>query len=160
MSVLLKKIRVARYIGQEECKIYFDSQDDLSDKDIKRILKYKTIAIVGLSTNTEKASNNVARYMIDKGYDVIPINPNHDTILGIPCYNSLKELPRKVDIVNIFRRPNEVGPVVDEAIAVKAKAVWLQLQIVNFEAYNKARGAGLDVVMNRCIKVEHSRLFD
>ncbi|MHC1598653.1 MAG: CoA-binding protein [Candidatus Methanofastidiosia archaeon] len=156
----MKKIKVARYIGQEECKIYFDPQDDLSDKDIKRILKYKTIAIVGLSTNTEKASNNVARYMIEKGYDIIPINPNHDTILGIPCYNSLKELPRKVDIVNIFRRPNEVGPVVDEAIAVNAKAVWLQLQIVNFEAYKKARSAGLDVVMNRCIKVEHSRLFD
>jgi len=160
LSVPLKKIKVARYIGQEECKIYFDPQDDLSDKDIKRILKYKTIAIVGLSTNTEKASNNVARYMIEKGYDIIPINPNHDTILGIPCYNSLKELPRKVDIVNIFRRPNEVGPVVDEAIAVNAKAVWLQLQIVNFEAYKKARSAGLDVVMNRCIKVEHSRLFD
>lgn len=147
-------------MGQEECKIYFGPQDDLSDKDIKRILKYKTIAIVGLSTNTEKASNNVACYMIDKGYDVIPVNPNHDTILGIPCYSSLKELPRKVDIVNIFRRPNEVGPVVDEAIAVKAKAVWLQTQIVNFEVYKKARSAGLDVVMNRCIKVEHSRLFN
>jgi predicted CoA-binding protein len=125
--------------------------------------KFRVLAIVGLSPKPERPSNAVARYMIAAGYTVIPINPGQTTILGLPCYPSLKALPPEiagsVEIVNIFRKPADIPPVVDEAIAIGAKVIWMQLGITNESAAEKAAQAGISVVQNRCISVEHQRHF-
>ena len=127
--------------------------------DFKDILKdSKTIAVVGLSDNCEKTSNRVSRYMQDCGYNIIPVNPTITEALGEKAYPSLKDIPQKVDIVNIFRRSNDVPPVVEDAISIGAKTVWMQLGISNEEAAQKAAAAGLKVVQDKCIMVEHSRL--
>ena len=118
----------------------------------------RTIAVVGLSPKGNRPSNDVARYLINAGYHVIPVNPGRDEILGQKCYPNLAAIPEPVDMVDIFRRAEEVGPVVDEAIAIKAKAVWMQQGIVNEEAAAKARKAGLQVIMDRCLKVDHANL--
>jgi uncharacterized protein len=118
----------------------------------------KTIAVVGLSDNSERTSNQVALYMQQHGYRIIPVNPTITAALGEKSYSSLKDIPEKVDIVNIFRRSNDVPPVVDEAIAIGAKTVWMQLGISNEEAARKAEAAGLQVVQDKCIKVEHAHL--
>jgi len=118
----------------------------------------KTIAVVGLSPKTTRPSNDVARYLISAGFTIIPVNPGQNEILGEKCYPNLTSIPVKIDIVNIFRRSEDVGPVVDEAIAIKAKAVWMQQGIVNEEAAAKARKTGLQVIMDRCIKVDHANL--
>jgi predicted CoA-binding protein len=118
----------------------------------------KTIAVVGLSANPERVSNSVARYMQEAGYRIIPVNPGIREALGEKAYASLRDIPEKVDLVNIFRRSEDVPPVVDEAIAIGAKGVWMQEGIINEEAADKARAAGLKVVMDSCIKVQHSRL--
>ncbi|ABB24189.1 CoA-binding protein [Pelodictyon luteolum] len=123
----------------------------------------RVLAIVGLSPKPERPSNAVARYMIAAGYTLIPVNPGQTTILGLPCYPSLKALPpeiaESVEIVNIFRKPADIPPVVDEAIAIGAKVIWMQLGITNEPAAEKARQAGISVVQNRCISVEHQRHF-
>ncbi|KZK74317.1 MAG: CoA-binding protein [Pelodictyon luteolum] len=125
--------------------------------------KFRVLAIVGLSPKPERPSNAVARYMIAAGYTIIPINPGQTTILGLPCYPSLKALPpeiaESVEIVNIFRKPADIPPVVDEAIAIGAKVIWMQLGITNESAAEKAAQAGISVVQNRCISVEHQRHF-
>jgi len=121
---------------------------------IQDILELKTIAVVGISDNHEKPSNFVARFMEEHGYKIIPVNPNLTEWEGKKCYPDLRSIPVKVDVVDIFRRPEAVPPIVDEAIAIKAKVVWMQEGIVNEEAAAKAREAGLEVVMDRCMKKE------
>ena len=127
--------------------------------EIADILKNsKTIAVVGLSPKENRASNQVASYLIDAGYTVIPVNPGQDEILGQKCYPNLKEIPVKVDVVDIFRKPEDIPPVVEEAIAVKAETVWMQLGISNEQAASMAHDAGLKVIMDRCIKIDHMNL--
>ena len=124
-----------------------------------KILKeYRHIAMVGASSNPERDSYRVASYLIENGYNVIPVNPNADEILGKTSYPDLSSIPEKVEVVNIFRRPEDVGPIVDEAIKTGAKVVWMQKGIVNEEAAAKARAAGLLVVMNECMHEQHELL--
>ena len=117
----------------------------------------KTIAVVGLSSNPARASNEVASYLKGAGYRIIPVNPNETEVLGEKAYARLEDVPEPVDIVDVFRKSEDVGPVADAAIAVKAKVVWMQLGIENTEAAEKARKAGLAVVENACLLVEHKR---
>ncbi|AIE84350.1 CoA-binding protein [Fimbriimonas ginsengisoli] len=117
----------------------------------------KTIAIVGLSTEKTKASNMVASYLQDEGYRVIPVNPRATEILGEKSYPDLKSIPEPVDIVEVFRPASEVPAIVDEAIAIGAKAVWMQLRIIDLPSADRALDAGLSVVVDRCIKMEHGR---
>lgn len=126
-------------------------------KEIHEILtNSRTIAVVGLSPKDSRPSNQVARYLQEAGYRVIPVNPGQTEILGEKCYASLLDIPEPVDIVDIFRRPEDVPPVVEQAIAIKAGVVWMQLGIVNEEAAEKARNAGLTVIMDRCLKIDHA----
>lgn len=128
---------------------------------LRRILtNYKRVAIVGLTTDPSRASNRVARYLLDKGFEVIPVNPKYDEILGRRCYPDLDTIPTPVDIVNLFQRSERVPPFIDDAIDIGARVVWMQLDIAHDEAAEKARAAGLEVVMDRCIKIEYARLFD
>lgn len=125
---------------------------------IKKILYHsKTIAIVGLSTERQKASYFVATYLRSAGYKVIPVNPRAETIMGERCYPSLSGIPVHIDLVDIFRPAPDCLPIVEEAIACQATAVWLQLKILNEEAAAKARRAGLLTVMDLCVKMEHGR---
>ncbi len=117
----------------------------------------KTIAVVGMSTERTKASNMVGSYLRDEGYRVIPVNPRATEIDGEVCYPDLKSIPVPIDIVDIFRPPGEFPAIVDEAIAVGAKAIWMQLRLVSLPAAEKAAEAGLKVVADRCIKMEHGR---
>ena len=125
---------------------------------IREILNMaKTIAIVGLSSDQQKASYFVGSYLQYLGYRIIPVTPRGGEILGEKCYPNLKSIPEKIDLVDIFRPAHEVTAIVEEAIAIGAKAVWTQLRIVNFEAADKAMAAGLKVVMDKCVKMEHGR---
>lgn len=119
----------------------------------------KTIAVVGMSPKPERPSNRVAAYLIAQGYSVIPVNPGHREILGHTCYPELSAVPIKVDIVDIFRKASDIKPIVSQAIDIGARAVWMQSGIINREAASIAESAGLSVIMDRCIKVEHSRLL-
>jgi predicted CoA-binding protein len=121
------------------------------------LTRYKTIAVVGLSSNPARPSYGVTEYMQSSGYHIIPVNPNETDVLGEPSYARLEDVPQKVEIVNVFRRPEEVFPVVDAAIRVGAKVVWMQLGIANEAAARKAQAAGLTVVMDACILVEHKK---
>jgi predicted CoA-binding protein len=126
---------------------------------IEEILRNsKTIAVVGLSDKPERPSYDVASYLLEQGYRIIPVNPNITEWKGIKAYGSLLEIKEKVDIVDIFRRSEFVPQVVDEAIEIGAKTVWMQLGVIHEEAAEKARAAGLDVVMDRCTKIEHAKL--
>lgn len=130
------------------------------DQEIINILKTaKNIAIVGLSNKPDRDSYKVAKYLKGHGYRIIPINPRCTEILGEPCYPNLSSVPEKVDVVDIFRKPDAIPPIVDEAIKIGAGAVWMQLGLAHNEAAEKARRAGLEVVMNKCIKIEHARLL-
>jgi predicted CoA-binding protein len=117
--------------------------------------KCRTIAVVGLSSNPERASYEVSQYMQKAGYRIIPVNPNEREVLGERCYARLEDVPEKIEIVDIFRRAEDVPPVVDSAIRVGAKVIWMQMGIENAEAAKKARAAGLIVVDDACILVEH-----
>jgi len=132
-------------------------EDDVTITTILR--NSKTIAIVGASPKPWRDSGSIAQFLIHKEYEVYPVNPKYTEVLGKKCYPDLKSVPVKIDIVDIFRNPDEVGPVIDEAIAVKARTVWMQLGVVNEAAAAKAEKAGLSVVMDHCIAVEHSRLI-
>ncbi len=125
---------------------------------IETILNYKNIAVVGISDNPERPSYDVASFLEKHGYNIIPVNPSLAEWKGKKSYPDLKSIPEKVDVVDIFRRPEAVSPIVDEAIAIKAKAVWMQLGIVNEEAAAKAKAAGIEVVMDKCMKIEYNRL--
>lgn len=131
--------------------------DDQTMKDI--LVSAKTIASVGLSSNQQKESYWIASYLKEQGYHVIPVNPTADEILGEKVYPDLESVPEKIDVVQVFRHPEDVPPVVDSAIKVGAKVVWMQEGIVNEEAAQKAREAGLQVVMDACMRVTHRRLI-
>lgn len=122
---------------------------------INRILNFHTLAVVGLSPKPERPSYNVAMYMQNVGYKIIPVNPVHNEILGEICYPSLDKIPEDVDTVVVFRRPEFVMPVAEMAIAIKAKALWLQDGVYHLKAARKAEDAGLLVVMDNCIKRQH-----
>ncbi|NTW69989.1 MAG: CoA-binding protein [Chlorobiaceae bacterium] len=131
---------------------------------IESILKsFRHIAVAGLSDRVERPSNGVARYMMEQGYTIYPVNPNIKEVLGLSCYPSLaampREISRKIEIVTIFRKAEDVPPIVDEAIAIGAKVIWMQSGISNRSAAEKARKAGLLVIENRCIAVEHQSLY-
>lgn len=130
------------------------------DESLREILlSAKTIASVGMSSNQAKESFWIASYLKEQGYRVIPINPTADEILGEKAYPDLQSVPEKIDVVQVFRKPEDVPPVVDEAIQVGAKVVWMQEGIVNYEAAQKAEEAGLQVVMDACMRSTHRRLM-
>ena len=131
------------------------------ESDARRALleKARRIAVVGLSPKPDRDSNRIARYLIDRGYDVIPVYPREDTILGRQVYRSVKEIPGGVDIVDVFRRGEDLPEVVDDALAAKAPALWFQLGCVHEESAARAAAAGLTVVMDRCIMVDHASLL-
>lgn len=127
---------------------------------IKQILENtKVIAVVGLSDNPDRTSYMVSEAMQNKGYRIIPVNPNSEQILGEKCYAALADIPEKIDIVNVFRRSEFIVPIAEEAIQVKAKVLWLQLGVYNEEAASLASNQGITVIMDRCIKVEDSILL-
>ena len=132
--------------------------DDLAS--LRRILKTcRTVAVVGLSAEWHRPSNFVAKYLQSHGYRVIPINPRYDAILGERCYARLEDIPEPVDMVDVFRKPADVPPIAASAVAIGAQCLWQQLGVANLEADAIARAAGLDSVMDRCVKIEHARLF-
>ena len=127
---------------------------------LRRILvTNRVIAVVGLSADWFRPSYFAAKYLIEHGYTVIPVNPKYSEILGRPAYASLRDIPVKVDLVDVFRRTDDVLPIARDAIAIGARTLWQQLGVVNLEADALAREAGLDSVMDRCVKIEHARLF-
>ncbi|WP_297507049.1 CoA-binding protein [Thermococcus sp.] len=134
--------------------------DRLSDEDLKEILtKYRKVALVGASPKPERDSNEVMRYLIEHGYEVYPVNPRYEEVLGRKCYLSVLDIPDEVDIVDLFVRPEFTMDYVEQAIEKGAKVVWFQFNTYNREAFKKAREAGLIAVAHRCIKQEHERLI-
>ena len=131
-----------------------------TDTDLKRLFEtVRTIAVVGCSPRPERAGHYVARYLQELGYRIIPVNPGQSEILGEKCYASLRDIPEPVDMVDCFRRAEDIPPVVEDAIAIGAKFVWMQLGIVNEEAAQRAMATGIEVVMDRCPKIDYPRLF-
>ena len=135
-------------------------QDSHTDSQLKKIYEFKNIAVVGMSANEEKAGHYVPKYLINHGYNVIPVNPTVPEVLGRKSYSMVSDIPDRVDIVDIFRKSEDVPPVVDDAIRKKdqVKVIWMQEGIFNDEAEKKAKENGLDVVFNRCMMAEHRRL--
>ena len=132
---------------------------DTIDK-LRRILRTnRTLAVVGLSANWYRPSYFAAKYMQEHGYRVIPVNPMYEEVLGEKCYKSLRDIPEKVDLVDCFRKSGEILSLADDAIAIGAKVLWMQLGVRNADARARAEGAGLEVVEDRCVKIEHARLF-
>lgn len=132
--------------------------DDINS--LRRILREsRVLAVVGLSADWYRPSYFAAKYMLEHGYRVIPVNPKYDSILGQRCYKSLRDIPEKVDLVDIFRKTQDVMPIAEDAIAIGARVLWQQLGVKNDAAAAKARAAGLQAVMDRCVKIEHGRLF-
>ncbi|MBI5201476.1 MAG: CoA-binding protein [Elusimicrobia bacterium] len=130
-----------------------------SNRDIEEILKFQTVAVVGCSPKRERASHQVAVYLMDAGYRIIPVHPGHAQVLGEKCYPSLADIPEPIDVVDIFRKADAVLPIVQQAIEIRAKAVWLQDGIDAPEAVELARRHGLKVVSNDCFMRQHlSRL--
>ncbi len=141
-----------------ECEFPTVNEDLQTIKEIFE--EVKTIAVVGLSPNPQKDSHKVAAYLQSVGYKIVPIYPKEEKILGEKVYRSLKEVPFPIDMVDVFRKPAAVGPIVDAAIERKdVKVVWLQKGIVNNEAAKKAKEAGMKVVQNRCTMVDHRHIF-
>lgn len=132
--------------------------DDINT--LRRILgENRVIAIVGLSADWYRPSYFAAKYMREHGYRIIPVNPRYPEILGEKCYGSLRDIPEKVQIVDVFRKTQDVPPVAEDAIAIGAKVLWQQLGVRNEAAAARARAAGLETVVDRCVKIEHARLF-
>jgi predicted CoA-binding protein len=132
--------------------------DDIST--LRRILRdNRTVAIVGLSADWHRPSNFAAKYLQQHGWRVVPVNPRYDSILGERSYKSLEDIPFKVDLVDVFRRTEDVLPFAQAAVALGAKCLWQQIGVKNLEADALVRAAGLDSVMDRCMKIEHARLF-
>jgi uncharacterized protein len=130
-----------------------------SEEVVQILETYKRIAVVGCSPKPSRDSHRVARYLLEKGYEVIPVNPGQKEILGKTCYRSLKDIPDPVDVVDIFLNPKRVPPVVDQAIEIGVKAVWMQLGVVDNGSARKAREHGIQVVMNRCMMEEHRKML-
>ncbi|MFA5927762.1 MAG: CoA-binding protein [Candidatus Margulisiibacteriota bacterium] len=135
----------------DEYKVRWQDPDTIK----KIIQEYKTIAVVGISPKPDRASCHVANYLLLHGFTVIPVNPRETEVLGQKCYPSLEEIPFPVGVVDIFRRPDMVMPIVEAAIKIRAKAVWMQFDVINIEAGELAEKNGLLVVMDKCIKIEH-----
>jgi len=132
--------------------------DDIAG--LRRILlRSRTLAVVGLSAQWHRPSYFAAKYMRDHGYRIFPVNPRYDEVLGQRCYPDLASIPEPIDIVDCFRKAEEIPAIADAAIAIGAKVLWMQLGIVNDDAAQRASSAGLDVVMNRCVKIEHARIL-
>lgn len=123
------------------------------------LTQQRRIAVVGLSADPTRPSHVASEYLLDHGYAITPVNPKYETVLGLPCYPSLTSIPHPVDVVDLFQRSERVAPFVEDAIAIGAKTVWMQLGVVNHEAASRARAAGLGVIMDRCMKIEHARIF-
>jgi len=140
-------------------RTYLMERDAHSDDEIRDILSYKNVAVVGMSKNEEKAANYVPLYLMRQGYNIVPVNPTADQILDKKCYHALQDVSEPIDVVDVFRPSDQVLPVVEEAIKKKPKVIWLQEGIHNEEAENLARKAGIKVVFNRCMLAEHQRLF-
>ena len=119
----------------------------------------RTLAVVGLSAQWHRPSYFAAKYMQEHGYRVIPVNPKYESILGEKCYKSLRDIPERVDMVDVFRKTQDVPPIAEDAIAIGAKVLWQQLGVRNEAAAASARSAGLEAVLDRCVKIEHGRLF-
>jgi len=134
--------------------------DDIST--LRKILREnRVVAVVGLSADWFRPSNFAAKYLQSHGYRIIPVNPRYagQTILGEPCYASVRDIPERVQVVDVFRKTGDVPPIADDAIAIGAKVLWQQIGVRNEAAAAKARAAGLETVMDRCMKIEHGRLF-
>ena len=132
--------------------------DDMAG--LRRVLRAsRVIAVVGLSPNWNRPSFFAAKYLLEHGYTVIPVNPGATEILGRKCYPDLASIPQQVDLVDVFRKAADVMPIAEEAMRIGAKCLWLQLGVINRAAAAKAAAAGLDVVMDRCVKIEYARLF-
>lgn len=132
--------------------------DDINT--LRRILREsRVIAVVGLSAEWHRPSYFAAKYLQEHGYRIIPVNPRYERVLGERCYKSLRDIPEPIDLVDVFRRSADVGPIAEDAIAIGAKVLWQQIGVKNAAADEKARAAGLDTVMDRCVKIEHARLF-
>jgi len=134
-------------------------QDSSSDQQIREILSLNKVAVVGMSKNSSKAAHYVPKYLSDNGYDITPVNPTADKILGKKCYSSISEIEGDVDVIDIFRPSDQVLPFVREAIEKKPKVIWLQEGIHNSEAEALATQAGIKVIFNRCMLAEHRRLL-
>jgi len=134
-------------------------RDSHTDEQIRKFYSLKNIAVVGISKNPEKAAHYVPKYLAEKGYNIIPVNPTADEILDKKCYREIAEVPDYIDIIDVFRPSEEVLPVVREAVKKNPKVIWLQEGIHNSEAEELARKAGIEVVFNRCMLAEHQRLF-
>jgi hypothetical protein len=133
--------------------------DDDTEK-LRRILKsVKTIAVVGLSAQWHRPSYFAAKYLQDHGYRIIPVNPMYDEVLGEKCYKSLRDIPEPVDMVDCFRKSAEIPAIAEDAIAMGAKVLWMQLGVESPQARRRAEEAGLEVVENRCVKIEHGRFY-
>ena len=136
------------------------NHDSYTDAYIADILSScRTMAMVGASPNVSRPSYFAMKYLMGKGFRVIPVNPKYESILGEKCYKSLRDIPEKVDLVDVFRKSNDVMPIAEEAVAIGAKVLWQQLGVKNEAAAANARAAGLEAVMDRCVKIEHGRLF-
>jgi predicted CoA-binding protein len=132
--------------------------DDIAK--LRQILRNsRTLAVVGLSANWYRPSYFAAKYMQEHGYRVIPVNPMYEEVLGEKCYKSLRDIPDKVDLVDCFRKSEEIAPLADDAVAIGAKVLWMQLGVQNADARRKAESAGLEVVENRCVMIELALLF-
>jgi predicted CoA-binding protein len=134
-------------------------KDKHTDEQIKKFYELKNIAVVGMSKNPEKAAHYVPKYLTERGYNIIPVNPTADEILGKKCYHELSEIPERIDIIDVFRPSEQVLPVINDAIKLKPKVIWLQEGIHNLDAESLAQKAGIEVVFNRCMLAEHQRLF-
>jgi len=134
-------------------------QDNHTDEQISDILSLKKVAVIGMSKHSSKAANYVPKYLSDNGYDITPVNPTTDEILGKKCFNSVSEIGEEIEIIDIFRPSEQVLPFVREAIKKKPKVIWLQEGIHNSEAEELARKEGIKVVFNRCMLAEHQRLL-
>ena len=136
------------------------NSDSHTDDEIKKIYELKNIAVVGMSKNEEKPAHFVPKFLIEQGYNIIPVNPTVKEILGKKSYSAIADIPEDVDIVDVFRRSEDVPPVIEDAIRKKGiKVIWMQSGIYNEHAEKKARENGMDIVYNRCMKEEHLRLF-
>ena len=137
-----------------------DPRYDSDIPTLRAILEnYKTVAIVGLSKNWQRPSNFAAKYLQEHGYRIIPVNPVYDEVLGEKCYPDLASIPEPLDVVDCFRAASEIPALAKQAVEIGAKVLWTQLEIINYDAADYARDAGLEVVMDRCMKIEHARLF-
>ena len=138
---------------------FFMEKDSYTDDEIKDILSLKRIAVIGMSKHANKAAHYVPKYLYENGYDVIPINPTTDKILGKKCYASISDVALEIDIIDVFRPSDQILSVIQEAIQKKPKVIWFQEGIHNPDAEEMAKKVGIKVVFNRCMLAEHRRLF-